>query len=255
MTVIPPTRIVATQAAVRRGHAAIHARRFSAFTLVELLVVIAIISMLAALLMPSLRSARERGRRATCVNNLKQMSYASMIYASDYDGWAPSGYKGPPPQKRDDGTCNLRYQKTFAVIGKTIVGRYLPENPAVVHCPSRNPNERFGYPGTVWTWDQNWGKPITQNGTTGHSYCHRDGSRRLANTTADHVFGSDAAHWEPDGFYGAPKCHGERYYNVAFFDGSVRPVIDKYNVLFYGGYSIYVWMGNVLDQFEVLAKQ
>ena len=50
------------------------------FTLVELLVVITIISMLMALLMPAVQSAREAARRATCMNNQKQISLAMMNY-------------------------------------------------------------------------------------------------------------------------------------------------------------------------------
>ena len=57
------------------------------FTLIELLVVIAIIAILAAILMPALSSARERGKSATCTNNLKQVGIANMSYQEDYNGW------------------------------------------------------------------------------------------------------------------------------------------------------------------------
>ncbi|MBV9464399.1 MAG: type II secretion system protein [Verrucomicrobiae bacterium] len=74
------------------------------FTLIELLVVTAIISILTAMLLPSLKSAREYAKRSRCQSNLHQIGLAVIMYANDHDhslpyattmswesGWHPAG--------------------------------------------------------------------------------------------------------------------------------------------------------------------
>lgn len=64
----------------------------------ELLVVVAIMGILAALLLPALNFAREYGRRAACLSNLRQLTLAWVMYADDHNGWLPGadvGYNLP----------------------------------------------------------------------------------------------------------------------------------------------------------------
>jgi prepilin-type N-terminal cleavage/methylation domain-containing protein len=64
------------------------------FTLIELLVVIAIIAILAAILFPVFAQAREKARESTCLNNVKQISLAFVMYVQDYDEGFPMHHNG-----------------------------------------------------------------------------------------------------------------------------------------------------------------
>ena len=111
------------------------------FTLIELLVVIAIIAILAAMLLPALASARQRGTRASCQGQLKQLGAIMLQYADDNNNWgAPGTNWGQTSQWSSlyapylPGNVNARKQSEYQFY-------------QVVVCPGNQYNPDSNYPG------------------------------------------------------------------------------------------------------------
>ena len=124
------------------------------FTLIELLVVIAIIALLMAILMPSLKIAREQARGIACLANQKNLALAYIAYADENDGtvcggmarydlingvpaWVmpPLDYQGSNIVQMDDGPVTLQ-QRYNGLMGGVLY-RYIKDVGAY-HCPGDN---------------------------------------------------------------------------------------------------------------------
>lgn len=109
------------------------------FTLIELLVVISVIALLMAILMPALNIAREQGRRAACMSNLRQVGVALTMYQHDYEQLPPKTqavFDYASPASRDNVLKLLR----------PMLAASDPEAAVPVYaCPSLKPNPNPAY--------------------------------------------------------------------------------------------------------------
>jgi prepilin-type N-terminal cleavage/methylation domain-containing protein len=112
------------------------------FTLVELLVVIGVVALLAALLVPTLASAKDKVRRVSCLSNLRQVGLAIHLYADEQDGNIPYGPVAPPftsPASFYPSTgtpTSLLSLQSGAPVGLgLLLHHYLADAPRVLFCP------------------------------------------------------------------------------------------------------------------------
>ncbi len=125
-----------------------HSRKRKGFTLIELLVVVAIISILAAMLLPTLNNVRERARQITCMNNMKQIGMGYLMYTQDHDEYFPPLSDGKPEQSFwYKGVTQLGYfpkNEYYKLTFQATAGRN-PKMPCLWVCPTDLKVNRYKY--------------------------------------------------------------------------------------------------------------
>lgn len=98
------------------------------FTLIELLVVIAIIAILASLLLPALKNAKESARTSTCKCNLRQFGLAVVEYSGEYSTWLPFSQAG--------GSLWDYQLMPYVNYPQSLSQAMARQNLSIFHCPS-----------------------------------------------------------------------------------------------------------------------
>ncbi len=106
---------------------------YKKFTLIELLIVVAIIAILVSMLLPSLSKAREKGKRAVCLNNLSQLHKTNVLFRNDNETF-PRGNAVKDPSQGVDSTYRISTQNAFGAAEPFHAGYF--ESSDAFYCPS-----------------------------------------------------------------------------------------------------------------------
>lgn len=113
-----------------------------AFTLVELLVVIGIIGILAGMLLAVLTAAKANGQGAYCLNNVRQLALAWLMYADDNNGRLPNNFGGLDARTDKNWVANLldwdltSDNTNTADLTQASLGPYAGHDTTTYHCPA-----------------------------------------------------------------------------------------------------------------------
>jgi prepilin-type N-terminal cleavage/methylation domain-containing protein len=157
------------------------------FTLIELLVVIAIIAVLVGLLLPAVQKVREAAARASCQNNLKQITLATMNFESTYGNLPPGGLDSP---NATSGGFTIATPDAGPYTGTlAFLLPYMEQNTIY----SQLPPALFVYNGTQGAWAYSFppfssdgnmtGFPAVCNSTVKSYLCPSDNSQNVTPTT------------------------------------------------------------------------
>ncbi|WP_222707368.1 prepilin-type N-terminal cleavage/methylation domain-containing protein [Victivallis vadensis] len=179
------------------------------FTLIELLVVIAIIAILAAMLLPALNKARERGRNATCQGNLRSLGQAVVLYAGDYQDYIPWG----PENKTDLREVGWGRECNHGLLNKY---GYVP-NTQTFMCPS-DPAVLKNLGANGWI-SSHLSSYLYVPSATNYNFSYKITARPPKGGTYLLFTGSDVWYARD----GKPGNHGTSV-NLCYMDGAIRSV-------------------------------
>lgn len=206
------------------------------FTLIELLVVIAIIAILAAILFPVFAKAREKGRQAACVSNVRQIGQSWMMYVQDYDESFPPNNSPTKPggsdwMMRPGGAFPCKpCRPIHKVTGKAYDAREFAmpyvKNEGLYRCPSDD-----GIPTSIVD-EPSKGEPVWK--VEGSSYCLNTVVTRLETLAAiplpaDTYLGAEVYGWHAsDATKNWQQTTGFPVRVAYFVDGHVKVVGESF---------------------------